>query len=415
MDDVRERVLDAAGKALARRALSRAALAERLAKVASPDVCQAVLDDLERLGYVDDEALALALAEQRLASGWGPGRVEADLERLAVGDSALRAGVRAAEAGEEEAARALLASRTAAGPHAGPAARVAGAARLHRRGGRERARRARRLMPPPAVERHAETMRRIWDDGTLQEPPSAGDEAFGIDDAYAISAELLRRREDAGWQRLGRKIGFTNIAVMREYGMSAPIFGYVYDRTLIHGESGRAALSLAGTVQPKIEPEIVFKLRRSPPRTRDPVALLAAVEWIAQGFELVQCHYPNWVFAAPDAIADSGFHARYAVGAPTPVDEDDVARPADDLAGFRIELLLNGEVAAEGGGELVLGSPLLALAHLIEVLAGLPGHPPLAAGELVTTGTLTAALPVVPDRPGRPASAGWGSRRWSCS
>src|SRR6185436_4124484 len=133
-----------------------------------------------------------------------------------------------------------------------------------------------------------------------------------------------------------------------------------------------------------------------PPLTRDPVALLESVEWLAQGFELVQCHYPGWVFAAPDAIADSGFHARSAVGAPTPVEEDDIARLADDLAGFRIELVLNGEVAAEGGGELVLGSPLLALAHLIEVLADLPGHPPLAAGELVTTGTLTAALPAEP-------------------
>jgi regulatory protein len=115
VEDAREQVLDAAGKALARRALSRAALAERLARVASPDVCEAVLDDLERLGYVDDEALALALAEQRLASGWGPGRVEADLERLAVGEAAARAGIRAAEAGEESAARALLASRVAAG------------------------------------------------------------------------------------------------------------------------------------------------------------------------------------------------------------------------------------------------------------------------------------------------------------
>jgi regulatory protein len=115
MDDAREKVLDAAGKALARRALSRAALAARLADVASPEVCQAVLDDLERLGYVDDEALALSLAEQRLASGWGPGRVEADLERLAVGEAAARVGVRAAEAGEVEAARALLASRAAAG------------------------------------------------------------------------------------------------------------------------------------------------------------------------------------------------------------------------------------------------------------------------------------------------------------
>jgi len=115
MDEVRERVLDAAGKALARRALSRAALESRLAGVAPPEVCAAVVSDLERLGYVDDEALALALAEQRLASGWGPGRVEADLERLAVGEEAARAGVRAAEAGEEAAARALLASRAAAG------------------------------------------------------------------------------------------------------------------------------------------------------------------------------------------------------------------------------------------------------------------------------------------------------------
>jgi 2-keto-4-pentenoate hydratase len=251
-------------------------------------------------------------------------------------------------------------------------------------------------MPSPGVEPHAEEMRRIWDDGVLRAPPSAGDDGFGIDEAYAISAELLRRREGAGWRRLGRKIGFTNLAVMQEYGMAAPIFGYVYDRTLIHAESGRAALALGGTVQPKIEPEIVFKLRCSPPATRDPVALLESVEWLAQGFELVQCHYPGWVFAAPDAIADSGFHARYAVGEAAPVDPDALARLADDLAGFRIELLRNGEVAAAGGGELVLGSPLLALAHLIEVLAGLPGHPPLEPGELVTTGTLTAALPVEP-------------------
>ncbi len=120
------------------------------------------------------------------------------------------------------------------------------------------------------------------------------------------------------------------------------------------------------------------------------------MEWFALGFEIVQCHYPGWVSQAPDAIADSGFHARYAVGRPVPVKASASAGLARDLAGFRAELILNGEVAAEGGGELVLGSPLLALAHLVEVLAGLPGHPPLEAGELVTTGTLTAALPVEP-------------------
>jgi 2-keto-4-pentenoate hydratase len=42
----------------------------------------------------------------------------------------------------------------------------------------------------------------------------------------------------------------------------------------------------------------------------------------------------------------------------------------------------------------VLGSPLRALAYLVDVLAAQPKFAPLAAGEIVTTGTLTSALPV---------------------
>ena len=251
-------------------------------------------------------------------------------------------------------------------------------------------------MQPGELEQRAETMLRVWDEAELRTPPSAGGDSFGIGEAYAISAEMLRRRERAGWRRLGRKIGFTNRQVMAEYGMSAPIFGYMYDRTLSHAEDDRVTLSLDGLVQPKIEPEIVFKLRHGPPATRDPLVLLESVEWLALGFEIVQCHYPGWVSAAPDAIADSGFHARYAVGRPTPVEAAETAGLARALASFRIELILNGAVAAEGAGELVLGSPLHALAHLIDVLSELPGHPPLEAGELVTSGTLTAALPVEP-------------------
>jgi 2-oxo-3-hexenedioate decarboxylase len=72
------------------------------------------------------------------------------------------------------------------------------------------------------------------------------------------------------------------------------------------------------------------------------------------------------------------------------------AELAEALATFRISLLRDGVVAAEGQGDFVLGSPLLALGHLVEVLTSLPAHPPLEAGEIVTTGTLTAALPVRP-------------------
>ena len=44
----------------------------------------------------------------------------------------------------------------------------------------------------------------------------------------------------------------------------------------------------------------------------------------------------------------------------------------------------------------VLDSPLLAFAHLQRVLEGLPQFEPVQAGEIVTTGTLTAALPIEP-------------------
>jgi regulatory protein len=104
----RERALALAGRELARRPMSRARLRERLERVAPADVCDAVVSDLERLGYLDDEALALSLAEQRLADGWGKGRVESDLARLGVEGEARDAALERAEAGEVAAARALL-------------------------------------------------------------------------------------------------------------------------------------------------------------------------------------------------------------------------------------------------------------------------------------------------------------------
>ena len=42
----------------------------------------------------------------------------------------------------------------------------------------------------------------------------------------------------------------------------------------------------------------------------------------------------------------------------------------------------------------MLGGPLSALRHLVGLLASDPVNPRLAAGEIVSTGTLTKAMPV---------------------
>jgi len=69
-------------------------------------------------------------------------------------------------------------------------------------------------------------------------------------------------------------------------------------------------------------------------------------------------------------------------------------RWADELASFSVTLSEAGGAHAAGGGAQVLGSPIKALGYLVRELARFGGEP-LRAGEFVTTGTLTQALPAV--------------------
>jgi 2-oxo-3-hexenedioate decarboxylase len=248
-----------------------------------------------------------------------------------------------------------------------------------------------------SLQTYASEVLRLQDSAALAQPFTARDAAFDLETAYAVSREVLRQREAAGWRRAGRKIGFTNRQIWDQYGVYEPIFGYMYDHTVldVSGEGAQVELGLAELAQPLIEPEIVFKLGAPPPETNDAVDLLRCIEWVGHGFEIVQCHFPDWKFRVEDTIADGGLHGRYVVGPRVAVTSVNRGALAKQLSSFHITLLKHGEPVREGGGQLVLGSPLNAFAHLIDVLASLPDHPPLAAGELITTGTLTDAMPVV--------------------
>ena len=156
------------------------------------------------------------------------------------------------------------------------------------------------------------------------------------------------------------------------------------------------SLALAPFVQPRIEPEVVFKLKAPVPVAADARAALDCVEWIAPGFEIVQSHFPAWKFAAADCTAAFGLHGALVIGAPLAVTDRNRAVLAAALPDFTLTLRRAGAVIDTGVGANVLDSPALALVHLAGVLAGQPQFPPLAAGEIVTTGTVTDAWPVAP-------------------
>jgi 2-oxo-3-hexenedioate decarboxylase len=211
---------------------------------------------------------------------------------------------------------------------------------------------------------------------------------------YRAAAKLHAARLARGWKPVGRKIGFTNRTLWKRYGVYEPMWGTVYDRTLIRAEGDRACVPLMGLAQPRIEPELCCMLKAPPPRTDDPEKLLAAIEWIAHSVEIVQCHHPAWKVRIADCTADNGLHGRLILGTPVPA-----ARLGDlavRLPALEVTLAREGVAVDHGVGANVLDSPLNALAFLVDVLAKQPEAPPLAAGEIITTGTLTDAHPVAP-------------------
>jgi 2-oxo-3-hexenedioate decarboxylase len=216
---------------------------------------------------------------------------------------------------------------------------------------------------------------------------------FGLEDAYRVTAAVRVLRETRGERPVGRKIGFTNRTIWAEYNVHAPMWGYVYDRTVPDLPKEGMDVSIRDLAEPRIEPEIAFGLATAPAAGMDKQALLGCIDWVAHGFEIVQSIFPNWTFLAADTIAAYGLHGALLIGP-----RHSIASRTDDwaleLSAFEIDIFRNGALADHGRAANVLDGPLFALRHLVELLAADPLNPPLTAGEVVTTGTLTRAFPV---------------------
>jgi 2-oxo-3-hexenedioate decarboxylase len=226
-----------------------------------------------------------------------------------------------------------------------------------------------------------------------QIPPfSSRPGGLNLADAYRVTPQLRTAFETRGEKIAGRKIGFTNSGMWKAYGVDAPIWGYATDRTTRDiGQAG--TVSADDFLEPRIEPEIMFGLKAAPAPGMTGDALLDCIDWLALGYEIVQSIYPGWKFTAADVVAANGVHGCLLVGNRRPVAPRE-AQWLRELAAFEVALHCNGTASQKGGGALVLGSPLNALSHLVSLLAADPHNPPLRAGEIISTGTLTLAMPV---------------------
>jgi len=210
--------------------------------------------------------------------------------------------------------------------------------------------------------------------------------------AYQVTPLLRAAFEARGEKITGRKIGFTNREMWKLFGVQSPIWGYATNRTT-HDLASTKLVPVKNFTEPRIEPEIMFGLKAPPSPGMAEAALLDCIEWVALGYEIVQSIFPGWKFTAADTVAANGVHGALAIG-PRHAIAPRKSEWQGELAAFAVELYRNGKLSQRGGGALVLDSPLLALRHLIELLASDSHNPPLRGGEVISTGTLTIAMPV---------------------
>ena len=229
-------------------------------------------------------------------------------------------------------------------------------------------------------------------------PAATRDSGFlDLPGAYQAALMVRALRIARGEVPRGFKIGFTNRTIWQRYNVFAPIWGSVWNTTLTFNEVS-GSVSLDRLAQPRIEPEVVFGIKTTPPANSTLDDLFDSLDWVAPGFEVVQSHLPNWKFTAAETVADAGLHGRLHIGQKLPIGELAHGAAQFDLAlaSAQVELRRDGALVESGIGANVLDSPLRALLHFLTELRQCPGAPDLATGDVVTTGTWTDAWPIQP-------------------
>ena len=231
-------------------------------------------------------------------------------------------------------------------------------------------------------------------------PPLSSNGPLTVADGYDIARSMIDIRTAQGETMVGRKVGFTNRKIWPKYGVSepirTPIWTPIFDETVRYTEDNRGLQSLEGALQPRIGPELVFKLNQTPAPDASIEQLAECIEWMAHAFEIVICPFPDWKFEMADSIAAFGLHGSLIVGEPKMLSAASRRSLADVLPHASLSLSCGDELRSAGFGSDVLGSPIHALWHLHQLLKVQPQFPQLAAGEIVTTGTWTDVCPIKP-------------------
>jgi len=211
--------------------------------------------------------------------------------------------------------------------------------------------------------------------------------SISIGEAYKIQLKVVHLKKKRGQVVVGKKIGLTSKGMQQLLGVNEPDYGHILDKMMIYeGE----ALSLSQLIQPKVEAEIAFLLKKDLKGPGVTVAsVIDATEGVMPAIEIIDSRIKNWKIKIQDTVADNASSARVILGGRImPIEELDLR-----YVGMVLEK--NGEIVATGAGAAVLGNPAQSVAWLANKLSefGIT----LKAGEIIMSGSFTAAVEASPN------------------
>lgn len=209
---------------------------------------------------------------------------------------------------------------------------------------------------------------------------------FTLEDAYEIQLLTVRQWVEEGRVIRGHKVGLSSPAMQRQVGVNQPDYGHLFaDQFYLEN----MPIPLTEHIQPRVEPEIAFVLKRTlaGPGVTVPEAI-AAVDYVLPSLEVVDSRVADWRIGIVDTIADNASGGGVVLG----------SRPRAlgdlDLRLVGCTMVKNGKIVGTGAGGAVLGSPLNALVWLANTLGAF--DVPLEAGNVILPGSVTRAVDIAP-------------------
>ena len=209
-----------------------------------------------------------------------------------------------------------------------------------------------------------------------------------LEQAYRILDAGIALRRERGERGVGLKMGLTSEAKRQQMGLGAPIYGVLTEAMRV-----RDTFTMAGSLHPKIEPEIAFHfadgLRGCPGRAE----VMAGCSGVCAALEILDSRYRDFkYFSLPDVVADNASSSHFVLA-------DRWADAAGlNLSELELAMAVDGVVRQRAQGSAISGDPWLSVVQLCALLdargRALPSDSIVLAGAATVAESLRAGQTV---------------------